>query len=306
MLSRLAGFLAATAALAPAAADGQTPVSATTSRTRGPIVTDSSVGYIDNAIPGTVFRFRYDTAYNNPRPTRAEFFYPKGGFGGRGLPLPERSVDYQELSTSFEFAVGERTSAFVEGPWRLLNPDLNANHEGFSDLTLGLKYAFVFEEDLIATFQFRTYVPTGDNEHGLGTDHVSLEPALLVYQRLDDRLALAGEFRVWVPIDGTDFAGEVLRYGIGLHYDLVQADAWRLTPVAEVVGWTVLDGKTGIVHPSGLSTTESADGDTIVNGKFGLRLHFGGCRDLYFGYGRALTGDTWYEDIYRVELRFAF
>ena len=39
---------------------------------------DSSVGYIDTAIPGNVFRLRFDTAYNNNRPNRAEFFYAKG------------------------------------------------------------------------------------------------------------------------------------------------------------------------------------------------------------------------------------
>ena len=28
--------------------------------------------------------------------------------------------------------------------------------------------------------------------------------------------------------------------------------------------------------------------------------------DLYVGYGRALTGEVWYKDIFRVELRIPF
>src|SRR5262249_13954942 len=39
----------------------------------------SAVGYIDPAIPLTQFRLRYDAAYRDNRPDRAEFFYPKCG-----------------------------------------------------------------------------------------------------------------------------------------------------------------------------------------------------------------------------------
>src|SRR5712691_11833904 len=39
----------------------------------------SAVGYIDSAIPLTQFRLRYDAAYHDNRPARAEFFYAKCG-----------------------------------------------------------------------------------------------------------------------------------------------------------------------------------------------------------------------------------
>src|SRR5437763_9993782 len=52
----------------------------------GPDVLDSSVGYVDSALPRDQLRLRFDTAYSANRPTRAEFFYPKGGAAGRGLP----------------------------------------------------------------------------------------------------------------------------------------------------------------------------------------------------------------------------
>jgi len=274
--------------------------------TSGPRVSDSSVGYIDNAIPGDVFRFRFDAAYNDTRPTRAELLYPKGAPLGPGLPEPEPRVDYQELSTYLEVAASDRLSAFVNVPVRLLNPELNADHTGFSDLDAGFKFAFLRREDQVATFQLRTYAPTGDSRRGLGTDHVSLEPALLLYDRLTDRLGWESELRVWVPIGGTDFAGQIIRYGTGLHYDLYRTSNCTYSPVVEFVGWTVLDGKESVVPPSGVPFVESAGGQTILNAKLGLHVKFRDWADFYTGYGRPLTGDRWYENTFRVECRLFF
>src|SRR5438132_7868497 len=50
----------------------------------GPVVKDSSVGYIDSAVPFSHFRFRYDSAWRDVRPYRAEFFYAQGGPGNPG------------------------------------------------------------------------------------------------------------------------------------------------------------------------------------------------------------------------------
>jgi len=71
------------------------------------------------------------------------------------------------------------------------------------------------------------------------------------------------------------------------------------------LGWSVLDGKARFVTPSGV-VTEDADGHTIVNAKFGARFLLGNQRDLYVGYGRSLTGQRWYNDIIRADVRFRF
>jgi hypothetical protein len=274
--------------------------------TSGPRVSDSSVGYIDSAIPGDVFRFRFDAANNDRRPTRAEFFYPRGGPVGPGLPEPEPSVDFQELSAYVELATSDRLSAFINLPVRLINPDLNANHAGFADLDAGFKFAFIRSEDQVATFQFRTYAPTGDSHRGLGTNHVTVEPALLLYNKLADRLGVESELRLWTPIGGTDFAGEIVRYGIGLHYDLVKASQYTITPVAEFVGWTILDGKETVVPPSGAAFIHDAGGETILNAKLGVFLKLGDRADVYAGYGRPLTGDRWYENTVRLQFRLFY
>jgi hypothetical protein len=282
------------------------PAAAPAQGTGGPSVRDSSVGYIDNAIPGDEFRLRLDAGWNDRRPTLAEFFWAKGKPFGPGVPRPESRVDFQDLSGYLEAAVTERFSAFVEVPWRFLNPEVNANTNGVGDMNFGFKWAFLYSDDGVATFQFRTYVPTGDAGRGLGNNHVSLEPALLLYQPLTDRLGLEGEFRSWVPVGGTDFAGDVLRYGVGLTYDLGETTGLKFVPVVELVGWTVLDGKQSILHPSGEVSVEGAAGDTILDVKVGMHVKLGCWGDFYTGYGRPLTGNRWYENIYRVELRLFF
>ena len=268
-------------------------------------------GYIDYAIPMTQFRFRFDSAYDDNRPDRAEFFYPKCGcFRLAGLdphapgpPLVEPSIDYQEYWFYGEYAFTNRFSVFFEAPIVAINPEANQNASGCGDINAGFKLALIADEGQYLTFQFRTYFPTGDPGKGLGTDHFSLEPALLFHTPLTDKLAFDSEFHEWIAIPGTDFSGNVLRYGLGFSYLLFQEDKLRFTPIAEVVGWTVLTGK----ELDGLTgETLSASGNTIVNAKMGLRTTFKDQSSLYVGYGRALTGTVWYKDILRVEYQLAF
>ena len=275
----------------------------------------SNAAYVDSAIPVTQFRFRFDAAYDDNRPDRAEFFYPKCGCfhtsDSRGPAAPETNVDYQEYTSYIEYAFGPRFSAFFEVPYRSINPTVNPNEDGFGDLNTGFKWAFLYQPASVGTFQFRTYIPTGLGRFGLGTDHVSLEPALLFWHQFGNRLILETELRDWIPIAGSDFSGNVLRYGVSLSYDVVQTDAFRVAPVAEVVGWTPLSGKE---FDAAENRVLDSAGHTIVNAKTGIRLGVGRATqpgqlnrsDFFVGYSRALTGDVWYKDALRVELRYRF
>lgn len=290
------------------------------------IVPDTNVGYIDTAVVTNQFRLRYDAGYGLHPPDRAEFFYAKCGcfrdprlqaaLGplfdpdapgplGKGPDAPvETNLDYQDVSAYLELAPCDWLSGFVEVPVRILNPEVNDNTTGFADMNFGFKAALWYDDASYYTFQFRTYVPTGDADRGLGTHNVNLEPALLVYHQLDERWAFEGELRDWIPIGGTDFAGNVVRYGAGLSYDLSGPCTCGpgVFPVVEVVGWTVLDGKK-LPAPG---APVDASGDTIVNAKFGVRADFYDRHQFYLGYGRSLTGEHWYEDIARLELRTRF
>jgi hypothetical protein len=274
--------------------------------TGGPGVSDSRDGYIDSALPGNQFRLRYDDSFDLNRPSRAEWFWPRSGALGPGPPLPESRVDFQDLTAYLECAGNQSLSGFVEVPWRFLNPEINADHNGISDINAGFKYAFYRTDALVATLQGRIYFPTGDGHEGLGNDHVTLEPGLLLWLKLPQQFGLEGELRYWTPVGGTDFAGNIVRYGLGLHYDLPCWGGVQVSPVATVVGWTVLNGKVSVLQPSGRVTVNDAAEETIVNVKLGVRTqlqHFG---DVFVGYGRALTGDRWYSDTVRLEWRLSF
>jgi hypothetical protein len=270
-----------------------------------------AVGYIDSAVPLTQLRLRYDAAFNNNRPDRAEYFYAKCGCfpDGEGPPLPEKSVDYQDLSAYFEYAFTQRTSAYIQAPFRFLNPEVNDNTAGLANMHIGFKHAFIYTPSTVSTFQMGIGLPTGDANSGLGNDLASLEPAWLHHQRLSERLFFDGQMGFWFPLDGTDFAGNIFIYGGGLSYYVVDNCNFRVAPVVEVLGWTVLGGQ-----ELADGAAESAYLDTIINAKFGVRIGFGSANypgaisnsDLYIGYGRALTGEVWYEDIYRIEYRMRF
>src|SRR5262249_37584011 len=110
---------------------------------------------------------------------------------------------------------------------------------------------------------------------------------------------------------GTDFAGNVIPYGVGLSYFIVgqpqipgqHVEGLAVAPVIEFVGWTVLSGKE---FDAGENLVKDAAGDTIINAKFGLRINYGDHNSFPVSYGRALTGTVWYKDIVRVEYRYSF
>jgi hypothetical protein len=277
-------------------------------------------GYIDNAVPATMFRLRYDAAYFNNRPDRAEFFYAKCGcfrtltppqLDANGPPLPETGVDYQDVASYFEYAYTPRLSFFTEIPVRFLNPEVNRNTAGLADINFGFKYALINCPDRVLTFQLRTITPSGDGFDGLGTTNWWLEPGFLYLRQLSPRWQLFGELRDQIPVSPrSDFTGNVLRYGLGTAFMAYQNQSTYVAPVFETVGWTILSGK-----ESGPGATLDSTGETIVNAKFGVRVGFGeaGCgsrfptrNDIYIGYGRPLTGAFWYKDVLRLEYRRFF
>ncbi len=288
-----------------------------------PPIDASMVGYIDNAIVGSEVRIRFDAAFNDAFPDRAEFVYAKCGCYGGNAPGPgkpgqiPKNVNFQILSFMGEYAVNKRFSAFVEIPFRWIQPQGVAhgtapafpNGAGISDVQAGLKFAMLATSRHYLTVQLLSYFPSGDSRSGLGTNHYSVEPALLFYQRLSERFEIEGELGGWLPIGGSSgvgafpqgFAGNLFFYGIGPSYKLINGERFRLAPVIELVGWNVTGGlQTGTLPPS------SASGINIVNLKIGARMGFGGHSSLYVGYGKALTSADWYDQIVRVEYRYSF
>lgn len=278
------------------------------------IVFRSHTGYIDSALVISQLRLRYDWNFDANAPDRVEFIYGECDCNAEGVsPGPTDDLDYQEVTVSYEQALSDRLSLFADIPYRDVSVDIPAGFgrdpgtldaSGLGDVIAGLKYAFIAQRDRYLTLQVKGYFPTGEAEENLGTDHGSIEPGLLYFQRLSPHWGLESEFRWWHPLDeATDYADDVLRLGIGISRQ-GSGRTVSVTPVAELVGWYVTGGKkTETDSPF----VKDADSDTIVNLKLGTRLQFGSHPgSVYVGLGFALTNQVWYDDVLRVEYRLQF
>jgi len=293
-------------------------------------------GYLDPAAPMTQFRMRYDDGINNKFPDRGEYFYAKCGCfrspalagaafdpqakGPQGI---NASASYQDVRPYLEYALDRKLSIFTELPTRFVNfnslptpggvtgQDPLGNTAGFSDMNIGFKYALIAEPDRYFTFQLRTYIPTGDSYLGLGTGHVSIEPSLLYYQRLTERLMLQGQLTEFTPIAVSSFASDVMQYGAGLSYIAYNNQRMAIVPTFEVVGWTFLNGQKFSPVDGGL---QSAAGDTVFNVKPGVRVGFGPMsrammmqqHSIYAGFGIPVTDQQFYSNLFRLEYRYVF
>jgi hypothetical protein len=311
----------------------------------------SMVGYIDNAIVGSQIRIRFDAAFHDNAPDRAEFFYAQCSCipVGPGPNPVVADLNFQQLYMHAEYAPTKRFSFFTEVPVRWIQPNIFAapgspiltNEAGLSDLAAGLKLAAFASSNRYLTFQFQAYFPSGNASIGLGTHHYSVEPALLYYQRLSDRVALEAQVGDWHPVGGStclrpgqlpappagdscntslqpaqppaseEFAGDVLFYGLGPSYVLYRGEEVQIAPVVELVGWRVLGGfwtkNVPVANPNNdIQQAVSADGTNIVNLKVGARTAVGAHNSFYIGYGHQLAHAVWYREIVRAEYRYSF
>jgi hypothetical protein len=312
----------------PADSKKKAPPKKDTDEIKRPTIESSMVGYIENAIVGSEVRIRFDAAFNDAFPDRAEFIYAKCGCyrnpgggdpyaPGPGPGVP-KYVNFQTLSFMGEYALHSRLSGFLQIPIRWLQPEgvipppnvtqAFPSSSGIGDVEAGMKFAVRASPNGYVTAQLKGYFPSGDPRRGLGTNHYSLEPSLLYYRKFSERFELEGELGGWLPVGGSagvptsspsGFAGNIFFYGIGPSYRVIDGERFKLSPVIELVGWNVTGGdQTG--------TPTDASGTNIVNLKIGTRMSFLSKNSIYVGYGRALTSADWYDDIVRVEYRHAF
>lgn len=313
-----------------------------------PQIPGSMVGYIDNPIVESQIRIRFDAAFEDQFPDRSEFFYAKCGCyrllpnapgpgdpnaPGPGTGVPT-AINFQQLYMDVEYSPQRRFSFFTEVPIRWLQPQgfqllpngtlIPGNgatpfpdESGISDVMAGFKFAAIASEGTYLTFQFKSFFPSGDSTKGLGTNHYSIEPSLLLYQKLSDRFTLEGQVGDWHPIGGSagvpttssqGFAGDIFFYGIGPSYKLYRRNRVQIAPVLELFGWHVLSGlqTQPVTGPLGPGAAADASGIDIVNLKFGVRTSIGFHNSFYVGFGQAVTHDDWYKHIVRVEYRYTF
>ncbi len=236
---------------------------------------------------------------------------------GRGPHQRDWKVNAQIASVYVEARLAPDVSMFTNVPFRFTDPEFNANHAGLSDVSLGLKWAFVLEPTRAISFQVAGTAPTGNRERGMGSGNWSVQPGFLWQEVLTDRLTLFSEVEDSIPIhQRTNFAGNILQYGAGGSFMLAEIGHVRIMPTVEGVGWTILGGAESPEYQAlNEPLVQDSHGKTIINIDAGIRFTLGdsfadrgylAMSDLYVGYGHAVTGTRWYRDIYRIEYRLRF
>lgn len=190
---------------------------------------------------------------------------------------------------------------------------------GFGDMNLGTKSVLIDCELLLLTFQFKTFLPTGNFTQGIGTGHVSLEPSLLFAIKLTQECYLQGQLAYWFPIGGDPlYQGNVFHSHLALNKNI-----WKPSPGTRLVGtlefnnFCVLGGnytETGYVIPNPNATANTlnvapvaipASAFMVTVGP-GVRLFCCDRVDLGVGSAIAVTGEHFEKQLLRVDLRVRF
>jgi hypothetical protein len=258
--------------------------------------------------PMTQTRLRWDRGIGMTQPDIGEFFWARADGQGLG-PLPPAgylgtpSLNYSEITLYNEIAHGG-FSAIMEFPYRSIDADGQPRMGGFADMMFGTKSLMLDTELLQWSLIFRTYVPVGIPLQGLGTGHVSLEPAIAVAMNLSPDTYLQGEIAERIPIGGnSEYAGGVLQYHLSLNHTL-----FRPQPSMPVIGTFEVSGYTfheGAYTDPNLGTV-LANRTTYLSAGPGFRVFM--CDRMDFGVGSAfsLTSDNLAEYLFRTEFRMRF
>lgn len=277
--------------------------------------------FADYARPRTVTRLRFDRLLDMTHPDRNQYFLkqinPNGTlnvtganrpFNGKFLMDPTINLSQMYL---YQEAATEKASFFIEIPYRQINPFASPTQAGFADLNLGSK-ALLFDcEMLQVTFQFRTFLPTGNAQIGLGTAHVSLDPSILASLKLTPDTYFQIQVGNWIPLGGTsNIAGGMAYWLMSLNQVLAY-----VTPDSPLIGTLEMDGysfqnggwtRSFIGAGNNLPNYFSQSGDTYFNIGPGLRQSI--CNKVDFGGAItwATTQNHWADPWFRLEMRFLF
>jgi mono/diheme cytochrome c family protein len=140
----------------------------------------------------------------------------------------------------YERRVGARHQWEATVPFVLTSGE--ASTGGLSDLALGWKSAFHHTGDRILTAGAEVFFPTGDEEKGLGTGTVVVEPFLAFAQILPRNWFLQAQGGVELPMDTEKAEREVfLRTALGFSLAADRGFGRTWSPMLELVGGADFD-----------------------------------------------------------------
>jgi hypothetical protein len=284
-----------------------------------------AISFVDTTQPMQNFRLRFDAAYDYQSPDRAEYFWAQ--IGSRGpAPNPNHpdvnpadppiapTVDYQDIRAYMEVG-GDKFSVGTDVPIRIVDPDGGyANTSGLSDINITTKLLFLDGHHWQITNLFRTYIPSGDANRGLGTGHASIEPGFAMRYKYSDYTYFHGDLKYWVPLGGDpEFEGEVLNYGFAMSHVWRETDSYAIMPTIELRGYSFLDGLQTQSHLAMAPDPQVVDVDPegILLVHPGIRWAWDhgtdcGLREVGLFGGFAATSDSLYEELIRLEFRWCW
>jgi hypothetical protein len=263
---------------------------------------------IDITQPLNNFRMRFDGAIGQRNPDRLEYFWPRAGvLNGKGPPLVENKINYQEYRMLFEIG-SKKASVLTEVPFRFVDPQFNDNVGGLGDVSIAPKLVLMDGACWQISQLFRTYFASGSPHKGLGTGHISIEPNFLFRYRWSAITYLHAQIKYWAPLGGDPiYAHPVLGYGFGLSHVLYESDTFALLPTLEFLGSDLQSGQQSAL-PAIMQNVQHMG---IINFQPGMRVvkDYGGDLGLFelgFSGGVPLTGSHWYGSLLRIDLRWSW
>jgi len=264
---------------------------------------------IDISQPFGNISLRSDAVYHLTLPDRSEYFWARPG---RGPSIPERSVSYQDFRARWELG-SEAFSLATDIPIRLLNPEVNDNTAGLSDIQLVQKTRMMDGKAWQITQLLRTVFNSGNPRKGLGTGHIAMEPGVLCRFKYSDVTYWHSQLKLMFPIAGDPmYSGPALTWGLGVSHVWYETDTIAYIPTLEFINTWILDGQV-TTFPLGIppGIVSDVQGDGIFNLAPGLRIvtDYGGdlgVVELGLNSVFSIGSDGWYDALMRVELRFVF
>jgi hypothetical protein len=250
-------------------------------------------------------------------PDKAEYLWAKENAKGphySGPPLPPGAkppgapnLDYSQGYLFLEGAVN-RFGLFVNLPYNNVEPTLYPGASGFGDMSIGTKSLLLDCELIEFTFQFVTYIPTGNFLQGLGVGHVSLEPSLIAALKLTQTTYFQIQTAYWFPIGGDqDYQGPVFHYHLSLNQQLWKCGCEKpiqLIGTAELGGYEIAGG--AYTSPVNGLPMSAKDVGSIVQIGPGLRLVICNKIDIGAGSQFAVTKDRMAAGLANVQFRWRF
>ena len=277
---------------------------------------DEGIGYervsmapfiLDIARPMNQTALRVDLVYGWTLPDRSEAFWAQT-VSGRGPPLPERSVRYQDIAYLAEIGTpGFSVRTLV--PLRMLDPENNTKTTGMGDMQLLTKTVLLNGSKWMLTQVNDVWFNTGAPAKGLGKGHITMAPGLLAAYQRSDTTCLHGQFKFQFPLGGDpDFAGELLHWGVGVSHLWYDSDAFAIIPTIEASFVSFLTGR-ATQYPEPL--TRRVDGETISTMHFGVRTVHDtggdwGLIELGVSGGFQWGHNGWYDSMMRLEFRLIY